>query len=112
MNTYATLERIRDLVTPVKLKCYTETQRIDTLAQIGALCAEPVQGHTISVAPDKPAILADRLVRRLVKSRLLDTLGPERQSGKEWQRQVDAITEALADEIHQDIIDATLRSGG
>jgi len=64
------------------------------------------QGRTISVGPDKPAILADRLVRRLLKDGLIEP-GP---TPKGFERKRAAITESLADEIHQDILDATLRS--
>ena len=57
----------------------------------------------IEVRPDAAALLAQRLTRRLQRDGLIPPT---------WKRgQVDALVEALADEIHEDILDCTLRLG-
>ncbi len=67
-------------------------------------------GETIRFEPDKPCLLANRLVRRLSRDKLLDLIGSKMtaQRHRVW---VEMVTEALADEIHQDIVDGTLRFG-
>ncbi len=63
--------------------------------------------NTIEIGPDGPCLLAQRLVRRLLRDRLIQ---PACEHAMPRGRE-DAITEALADEIHQDAIDATPRRG-
>ena len=59
---------------------------------------------TIKVGPDKPCLLANRLANRLVRDGLIPSRNVDFVK-------CDRIVEALADEIHQDIIDGTLRMG-
>ncbi len=67
-------------------------------------------GDTIRVGPDKPCLLANRLMRRLEREKVLGR--PAGESPQEFKRRRDRMTEALADEIHQDILDSALRKGG
>lgn len=62
--------------------------------------------EVISISPDGPALLAQRLVRRLQRDKLL----PDGH-GVKTRTHADAVTEALADEIHQAAVDGTMRSG-
>ena len=66
--------------------------------------------EVIQIQPDEPAVIAARLVRRLQRDKLLD--GPERRSPSACRLHADAVTEALADEIHQDILDRMCGGGG
>jgi len=59
----------------------------------------------IEMQADGPALLAQRLVARLKREGLLH---PAR--GQAGRYHDDQVTEALADEIHQDVLDATLRA--
>ena len=63
----------------------------------------------ITVEPDMPCLLANRLVGRLI----LDGLLPRdsKQSAIAYKQHVDAVIESLADEIHLDVVDGTLRRG-
>lgn len=60
---------------------------------------------TIEIQPDEPAVIAHRLARRLVRERLIC-------SGENGRRATDvefaAAVEALADELHMDIVDRML----
>lgn len=68
------------------------------LVRVHVLDRDPKPSNVIVVEPDAPAILANRLVCRLKKMPLSSRpLVP----GERW----DEVTEALADEIHQDVID-------
>ena len=66
---------------------------------------KPATGPIV-IQPDAPALLAQRLVRRLQRDLLIDA-GSEI---KAWGS-ASAITEALADEIHQSAIDGTIGRG-
>lgn len=75
------------------------------IAESAGLPARDKPPAKIEIQPDGPALLAQRLVARLKRDGLLGpTLAPARAHE-------DATVEALADEIHQDVLDATLRGG-
>lgn len=59
--------------------------------------------HVIQIQPDVPALLAARLVLRLQRDGFI--------SREVTRQRVNAITEALADEIHQATVDGTLGCG-
>lgn len=59
----------------------------------------------IVIQPDAPAVLAQRLVRRLQRDGFVPPSGGVRGST------ADLVTEALADEIHQAAVDGTLGGG-
>lgn len=63
-------------------------------------------GDTIKVGPGKPTLLANRIMRRLKRERLI----PE-EAIKRYPQYENLVIEAMRDEIHQDIIDGTLRMG-
>lgn len=69
----------------------------------------------IVIDPDAPAVLAARLVQRLQRDGFF-ARDEARRVGRAsvmskalWRAHVDALTEALADEIHKAAIDGTLR---
>ncbi len=64
------------------------------------------EAKTIRMEPDGPAILAQRLVHRLAREGIL----PHGNKRKQVAHRAHVI-EILADEIHQDVIDGTLRKG-
>lgn len=64
-------------------------------------------GDTIRVPADKPCLLAHRLVQRLLREDLLIA----GRSPREFLNRIKRVTDTLADEIHQDILDGTLRKG-
>ena len=66
--------------------------------------------NTIVIEPDAPALMAQRLVQRLVRDGLLEQ--PTGRRTRAIQQHNDMVTEALADAIHQDTIDGTLRKHG
>lgn len=64
----------------------------------------------IQIAADGPARIAQRIVARLKRDGLV--VGPDGPGRRQGVRAYeDALTEAIADEIHQDALDATLRGG-
>jgi hypothetical protein len=72
------------------------------------------QNHPIVIQPDAPALLAQRLVQRLQRDGFF-ARDEARRVGRDavmskalWRAHVDALTEALADEIHQATVDGTL----
>ena len=61
---------------------------------------------TIVLQPDGPALLAERLVNRLLRDRLIES-----GTSVRIQERIESFVEALADEIHQHAVESTIRGG-
>jgi hypothetical protein len=66
--------------------------------------------RTITIEPDAVAVLAQRLVRRLEREDLL-AITLHRAQDRHRRRYLEAVTEALADELHQDVLDGMTGGG-
>ena len=63
--------------------------------------------RVIQIEPDAPALIAQRIMARLLQGDLL----PPTMHAPRARPRLDAITEAIADEIHLHAVEGTLRGG-